>query len=107
MGETYYGGAVRRFATVGLWLILMGNLPSVSFAQRAPLTSIPSYPQASKDDWEEINFEYDHAILTDGFPSLLRLAELLSRQPDYKVRLEGHGDQMGTTCTWGSSAPTP
>jgi hypothetical protein len=26
---------------------------------------------ASKDDWEEINFEFNSHILTDGFPSLL------------------------------------
>lgn len=51
---------------------------------------------ASKDDWEEINFEFDSHILTDGFPSLLRLAELLSQNPDYKVRLVGHADFIGS-----------
>ena len=30
-----------------------------------------------KDDWEEINFEFNSSVLSDGFPSLLRLAELL------------------------------
>lgn len=49
----------------------------------------------SKDDWEEINFEFDSAVLSDGFPSLLRLAELLKAHPGYKVRLEGHTDHLG------------
>ena len=51
---------------------------------------------ATKEDWEEINFERGSAILSDGYPSLLRLAELLKRHPGYKVRLEGHGDDGGT-----------
>jgi len=46
---------------------------------------------ASKDDWEEINFEFDSAVLTDGFPSMLRLADLLNQHPDYKVKLVGAG----------------
>ncbi|MBS1872635.1 MAG: OmpA family protein [Acidobacteria bacterium] len=49
----------------------------------------------NKDDWEEINFEFDSAVLSDGFPSLLRLAELLKAHPGYKVRLEGHTDHLG------------
>ncbi len=53
-------------------------------------------PGASKDDWEEINFEFDSAVLTDGFPSLLRLAELLNQNPGYKVKLDGHTDSVGT-----------
>ncbi len=31
-----------------------------------------------------------------GFPSLLRLAELLQRRPDYHVRLQGHADHIGS-----------
>jgi len=50
---------------------------------------------ATKDDWEEINFAFDRAVLTDGYPSLLRLAELLQKHPDYKVRLVGHADHYG------------
>ncbi len=50
---------------------------------------------ASKDDWEEINFEFDSDILTDGFPSMLRLAELLNKHPDYRVKLVGHADYIG------------
>jgi hypothetical protein len=51
--------------------------------------------KASKDDWEEINFEYNSSVLVDGFPSLLRLAELLQKNPGYKVKLEGHTDVIG------------
>ena len=40
---------------------------------------------AQKDDWEEINFEFDSDILSDGYPSLLRLADLLNKNGDYKV----------------------
>jgi len=31
----------------------------------------------TKDDWEEINFEYNSSVLVDGFPSLLRLNKRL------------------------------
>jgi hypothetical protein len=51
---------------------------------------------ASKDDWEEINFEFNSPVLTDGYPSLLRLAELLQKHPDHKVKLEGHADVIGS-----------
>jgi len=51
---------------------------------------------ANKDSWEEINFEFDSSVLVDGFPSLLRLAELLSQHTDYRVTLEGHADYRGT-----------
>ena len=47
-----------------------------------------------KDDWEEINFVFDSSVLTDGYPSLLRLGELLSQNPAYKVKVEGHVDQV-------------
>jgi uncharacterized cupredoxin-like copper-binding protein len=50
---------------------------------------------ANKNDWEEINFEFDSAILSDGYPSLLRLAELLQQNADYKVSLRGHTDFRG------------
>ncbi len=52
--------------------------------------------RASKDDWEEINFEFNSAVLSDGFPSLLRLADLLKAHTGYKVRLEGHADHIGS-----------
>jgi len=95
MKETHIGGRASRYAAVTACTLILLATALPSGAQKTSLTSIPSYPTASKDDWEEINFEYDHAVLTDGFPSLLRLGELLNRHPEYKVRLEGHGDQMG------------
>src|SRR3954451_10560129 len=52
---------------------------------------------ASKEDWEEINFEFNSPILTDGYPSLLRLADLMKQNPGYKVKLEGHADVIGST----------
>lgn len=52
--------------------------------------------KASKDDWEEINFEFNSSVLVDGFPSLLRLAELLEKNPGYKVKVVGNTDNLGT-----------
>ena len=52
--------------------------------------------QASKDDWEEINFDFNSAVLVDGFPSLLRIAELLQTNGGYHVRIEGHTDGIGS-----------
>jgi outer membrane murein-binding lipoprotein Lpp len=65
-----------------------------------PLLAVSTYAQglntsATKDDWEEINYEYNSSVLVDGFPSLLRLAELLQKNPGYKVKLEGHTDRIG------------
>jgi hypothetical protein len=65
-----------------------------------PLLAIAVFAQglntsATKDDWEEINYEYNSSVLVDGFPSLLRLSELLRDHPGYKVRLEGHTDRIG------------
>ena len=51
--------------------------------------------KASKDDWEEINYEFNSSVLVDGYPSLLRVAELLQKHPGYKVRIEGHTDIIG------------
>jgi hypothetical protein len=50
----------------------------------------------TKDTWEEINFEFNSSILSDGYPSLLRLAELLSQHRDYKVKVTGHTDYVGS-----------
>ncbi len=51
---------------------------------------------ATKDDWEEINFEFNSHTLSDGYPSLLRLAELLNKNAAYKVKLSGHTDWIGS-----------
>src|SRR5664279_2199054 len=50
----------------------------------------------TKDSWEEINFEFNSSILSDGYPSLLRLADVLSQHKDYKVRVTGHTDIVGS-----------
>ncbi|MCC6389126.1 MAG: OmpA family protein, partial [Bryobacterales bacterium] len=74
-----------------LWthLLLTSILASGAFAQGLSTT-------ASKDDWEEVNFEFKSAVLTDGYPSLLRMAELLKKNPGYKVKLVGHADDRGS-----------
>ena len=51
--------------------------------------------KASKEDWEEINFDFNSSVLVDGFPALLQLAELLQRNPGYRVRIEGNTDRVG------------
>ncbi len=51
---------------------------------------------ANKDEWEENNFEQGSCILVDGFPSLLREAELLSQHADYRATVVGHGDGTGS-----------
>jgi hypothetical protein len=76
---------IRRFATFAILLCLVGFCASAQGLNT----------QASKDDWEEINFEYNSAVLSDGFPSLLRLADLLSTHPGFHVRVEGHTDNLG------------
>src|SRR5581483_11939033 len=51
---------------------------------------------ASPNDWEEINFEFNSAVLSDGYPSLLRLADLLKNNSGYHVRVEGNTDNLGS-----------
>jgi hypothetical protein len=50
----------------------------------------------TKDDWEEINFEFNSSILSDGYPSLLRLADLLTQHRDYRVKVTGNTDYVGS-----------
>jgi hypothetical protein len=50
----------------------------------------------NKDAWEEINFEFNSSILSDGYPSLLRLADLLSQHRDYHVKVTGNTDYVGS-----------
>ncbi len=70
-------------------LLLSSLLISSVWSQGLETTARP-------DDWEEINFEFNSSVLTDGYPSLLRLAELLQKNPDYKVRIVGHADWIGS-----------
>jgi hypothetical protein len=51
---------------------------------------------ATKDDWEEINFEFNSSVLVDGYPSLLRLAELLHQNAEYRVTVDGNADGIGS-----------
>src|SRR5580704_12619828 len=50
----------------------------------------------TKEDWEEINFEFNSSILSDGYPSLLRLADILSQHRDYHVKITGNTDYVGS-----------
>lgn len=50
----------------------------------------------TKNDWEEINFEFNSAILSDGFPTLLWLADFLKGNPGYRVKVEGNTDYVGS-----------
>lgn len=77
---------LRKCAAVLMFLTFAGNVWPQGL-------NVP--PGVTKDDWEEINFEYNSSVLVDGFPSLLRLAELLQANPNYRVRVEGHTDVIG------------
>jgi hypothetical protein len=50
---------------------------------------------ASGQDWEDINFVYNSSELVDGFPSMLRMADLLSSNPGYRIELKGYADSSG------------
>jgi len=76
---------MKKLAAIGA----MGLLASALFAQGLNTGG------QQKDDWEEINFEFNSSILSDGYPSLLRLAELLSQHRDYRVKVTGHTDYVG------------
>ncbi|HEV3332457.1 MAG TPA: OmpA family protein [Bryobacteraceae bacterium] len=78
---------MKKLAAIGA----LGLMASGLFGQG--LT--PPSGQA-KDDWEEINFEFNSSILSDGYPSLLRLAELLNQHKDYQVTVTGHTDFVGS-----------
>ncbi|MEO8594966.1 MAG: OmpA family protein [Candidatus Solibacter sp.] len=77
---------MRKLAAIGA----MGLLASALFAQGLNTGG------QTKDDWEEVNFEFNSSILSDGYPSLLRLAELLSQHRDYRVKVTGHTDYVGS-----------
>jgi outer membrane protein OmpA-like peptidoglycan-associated protein len=70
-------------------LLLTALTTSLSFGQGTDT-------RAKATDWEEINFEFNQSVLVDGFPGLLRLANLLKQHPDYKVTLTGNADQIGS-----------
>jgi outer membrane protein OmpA-like peptidoglycan-associated protein len=72
--------------------------------RRRPVAGAPAqrfqidYVQTSqtKNDWEEINFEFNSAILSDGFPTLLWLADFLKTHADFRVKITGHTDYVGS-----------
>ncbi|MGB7761734.1 MAG: OmpA family protein [Bryobacteraceae bacterium] len=72
-------------------LSALGVMASALFAQ-----GLNAPANQSKEDWEEINFEFNSSILSDGYPSLLRLADLLSQHRDYKVVVTGNTDYVGS-----------
>jgi hypothetical protein len=76
---------MKKLAAIGA----IGVMASCLFAQGLNTN-------VNKDDWEEINFEFNSAILSDGYPSLLRLADLLKQHPDYRVKVTGHTDYIGS-----------
>ncbi|MDZ4797268.1 MAG: OmpA family protein [Bryobacteraceae bacterium] len=78
-----------KYQRYAMLLVLFSLFSTCLFAQGLSTT-------ASKEDWEEINYEFNSPILTDGYPSLLRLADLLKQNPGYKVKLEGHADVIGS-----------
>ncbi|HWB84253.1 MAG TPA: OmpA family protein [Bryobacteraceae bacterium] len=76
---------MKKLAAIGA----LGFLASCLFAQGLTTSQ-------TKDDWEEINFEFNSSILSDGYPSLLRLADLLNQHKDYHVKVTGHTDYVGS-----------
>jgi len=74
---------------IAIWMLVILAVAGLCNGQGLTTTAKPS-------DWEEINFEFNLAVLTDGYPSLLRLADLLKQNSGYKVRVEGHCDIIGT-----------
>ena len=49
-----------------------------------------------KNDWEEINFEFNSSIISDGFPTMLYLADFMSSHRDHKVTITGNTDYVGS-----------
>lgn len=72
-----------------LGCVLLGQLLHGQTGQAVQTNAKPT-------DWEEINFEFNQAVLVDGFPALLRLAALLKQHQDFKVTLTGNADQIGS-----------
>ncbi len=78
---------MKKLAVLGVFGLVASGL----FAQ-----GLDNLGGQTRDQWEEINFEFNSAILSDGYPSLLRLADLLSRHRDYHVKLNGNTDSVGS-----------
>ncbi len=79
----------RRFAVWAFVLTVGTSLLTPALRAQGPDT------KANKDDWEEINFEFNSSVLVDGFPSLLRVADLLKSNNGFRVQVEGNTDEIG------------
>jgi outer membrane protein OmpA-like peptidoglycan-associated protein/uncharacterized cupredoxin-like copper-binding protein len=77
---------MKKLAAIGAMSLLASSL----FAQGLNTGG------QTKEDWEEINFEFNSSILSDGYPSLLRLADQLSQHRDYRVKVTGNTDYVGS-----------
>src|ERR1700691_2261971 len=75
-------------------LVAIGALGLMASCLYSQGLSVPA--GQTKDDWEEINFEFNSSILSDGYPSLLRLADILSQHQDYRVKVTGNTDYVGS-----------
>jgi len=78
---------MKKLAAIGA----LGLMASTLFAQ-----GLTPPGDQTKEDWEEINFEFNSSILSDGYPSLLRLADLMSQHKDYHVKVTGNTDYVGS-----------
>ena len=78
---------MKQLAAIGALALMASGL----FAQ-----GINAPPGQTKTSWEEINFEFNSSTLSDGYPSLLRLAELLGQHKDYRVKIVGNTDNVGS-----------
>ena len=74
-------------------ILALSALGAIAYALFAQGLNAPA--NQTKEDWEEINFEFDSYVLSDGYPSLLRLADLLGQHRDYKVAVIGNTDSVG------------
>jgi outer membrane protein OmpA-like peptidoglycan-associated protein len=63
-------------------------------ARRFPIDYV--HTNQSKTDWEEINFEFNSSIISDGFPTMLYLADFLNSHRDHKVTITGNTDYVGS-----------
>ncbi len=77
-------------------VVRLGTLLSLFVMLACGLSAQGLDTNASKEDWEEINFEFNSSVLVDGYPSLLRLADMLKNNPGVRLRVEGHADHIGS-----------
>src|SRR5215471_6010020 len=69
--------------------------PAAAPAQRFRVDYVQT--NQTKNDWEEVNFEFNSAILSDGFPTLLWLADYLKGHQGFHVKIVGNTDYVGST----------